>query len=147
MSRLSRSRASQTAALGLALAIVLLPVIVLRAQDPPPATVSSVVDGVFTSTQADRGRQQFQQTCTSCHSPSEHTGRKFESKWQGTTVGDLFELVSTTMPQADPGSLTPDDYSSIVAFFLSETGYKAGAKELPSDLDSLRKIRIEPVPR
>jgi mono/diheme cytochrome c family protein len=147
MSRPSRSRAYQTAALSFALAIVASPMVLLGAQDPPAATASSVVDGVFTSTQAARGRQQFQQTCTSCHSTSEHTGRKFEAKWQGTTVGDLFELVSTTMPQADPGSLKSDDYSSIVAFFLSETGYKAGAKELPSDLDSLRKIRIEPVPR
>ena len=100
------------------------------AQDAP-STGSSVLDGVFTSSQAARGRQQFQQTCTSCHSTGEHTGQKFAEKWQGTTIGDLFDLVSTTMPEADPGSLKPEEYASILAFFLSESGYKNGEKEVP----------------
>jgi mono/diheme cytochrome c family protein len=113
------------------------------AQDTPPSVGSSVLDGVFTSSQASRGRQQFQLTCTSCHTVGEHTGQNFASKWQGTTIGDLFDLVSTTMPDGDPGSLKPEEYASILAFFLSESGYKEGEKELPSDLESLKKIRIE----
>jgi polar amino acid transport system substrate-binding protein len=117
------------------------------AQDTPASTGSSVMDGVFTSSQAARGRQQFQQTCTSCHSMGEHTGQKFGVKWQGTTIGDLFDLVSSTMPEGDPGSLKPEEYASILAFFLSESGYKDGEKELPSDLESLKKIRIEPLPK
>ena len=63
------------------------------------------------------------------------------------SVGDLFDLVSNTMPESDPGSLKPEEYASILAFFLSESGYKKGDKELPSDLESLKKIRIEPLPR
>jgi len=55
--------------------------------------------------------------------------------------------VSATMPQGDPGSLKPEEYASILAFFLSQSGYKAGEKELPSDLESLQKIRIEPLPK
>lgn len=51
------------------------------------------------------------------------------------------------MPEGDPGSLKPEEYASILAFFLSESGYKEGEKELPSDLESLKKIRIEPLPR
>jgi mono/diheme cytochrome c family protein len=117
------------------------------AQGTPSSAGSSVLDGVFTSSQASRGRQQFQQTCTSCHSAADHTGRKFEAKWQGTTIGDLFDLVSTTMPDGNPGSLKPEEYASILAFFLSESGYKEGEKELPSDLESLKKIRIEPLPK
>jgi mono/diheme cytochrome c family protein len=117
------------------------------AQDTPSSTGSSVLDGVFTSSQASRGRQQFLQTCISCHSAGEHTGRKFETRWQGTTIGDLFDFVSTTMPEGNPGSLKPEEYASILAFFLSETGYKEGEKELPSDLEPLKKIRIEPLPR
>ena len=111
------------------------------------ATASSVLDGVFTPSQASRGRQQFQVECTSCHSVGEHTGRQFGTRWQGTTMGDLFDLVSTTMPEGDPGRLKPEEYASILAFFLSESGYKEGEKELPSDLEPLNKIRIEPLPR
>ena len=111
----------------------------LIAQD----AAASVADGVFTSDQAERGKKQFQQTCAACHSVSEHTGKNFESKWSGSTVGDVFDLVSNTMPESDPGGLKPDEYASILAFFLSESGYKQGDKELPPDLESLKKIRIE----
>jgi len=117
-------------------------VVPLIAQDAAAST-ASVADGVFTSDQAERGKKQFQQTCAACHSVSEHTGKNFESKWSGSTVGDVFDLVSNTMPESDPGGLKPDEYASILAFFLSESGYKQGDKELPPDLELLKRIRIE----
>jgi alcohol dehydrogenase (cytochrome c) len=58
-------------------------------------------------------------------------------------VGDLFDLVSNTMPENDPGGLKAEEYANILAFFLSESGYKEGARELPSDLESLKHIRID----
>lgn len=108
---------------------------------------SSVLDGVFTSSQASIGQKRFQQACASCHNVSEHTGRRFGGKWAGTTLGDLFDLVSTTMPEGDPGSLKPEEYASILAFFLKESGYPEGERDLPADLPALKKIRIEPLPR
>jgi mono/diheme cytochrome c family protein len=116
-------------------------------QDAPPPGGGSTLDGVFTADQASRGRQQFQSACASCHTVEEHTGRNFQEKRQGTTMGELFELVSTTMPASEPGILKPEQYASILAFFLRETGYKAGEKELPTDLESLKQIRIEPLPK
>lgn len=118
----------------------------LLAQDSNTSTTSSILDGVFTTSQASRGKQDFQRACASCHSAGEHTGRKFGARWQGTTMGDLFDLVSTTMPDGDPGSLEPEEYARILAFFLNESGYKEGETELPSDLEALKKIRIEPLP-
>ena len=147
MSRDFRPCALATAALTLVLVTASSLASRSQAQDARSATGGSVLDGVFTSSQASRGRQQFRQTCMSCHSVDEHTGQKFGAKWQGTTVGDLFDLVSTTMPQGDPGRLTPEEYASILAFFLSESGYKEGGKDLPSDLETLKMIRIEPLPR
>jgi mono/diheme cytochrome c family protein len=122
--------------------VTLAPLARLVAQDAP-ATPTSVVDGVFTNDQAERGKKQFQQTCAACHTAAEHTGKNFESRWSGSTVGDLFDLVSNTMPESDPGGLKADQYASILAFFLSESGYKEGTTELPSDLESLKKIRID----
>jgi len=116
-------------------------------QDTASSGGSSILDGVFTSSQASRGREQFQRACMSCHTAGEHTGRRFAGKWQGTTMGDVFDVVSTTMPEGDPGSLAPEEYASILAFFLSESGYKEGEKDLPSDLEALKKIRIEPLPQ
>jgi mono/diheme cytochrome c family protein len=147
MSRESRPCAFVTVALTLGLitasSLASRPI----AQDTPSSAGRSVLEGVFTPSQASRGGQQFLQACMSCHSAGEHTGRRFETRWQGTTVGDLFEFVSTTMPEGNPGSLKPEQYASILAFFLKESGYKEGEKELPADLESLKKIRIEPLPR
>ena len=147
MSKASRPCDSLTAAVTLVLIIASSLASRPRAQDAPSSSGRSVLDGVYTASQASRGRQQFLQACTSCHSAGEHTGRKFETRWQGTTIGDLFDFVSTTMPEGNPGSLKPEEYASILAFFLSESGYKQGEKELPSDPEPLKKIRIEPLPR
>ena len=120
---------------------------------PPPqqanvsAEASSVLAGDFTSTQATRGQQSFQQACRACHDVAEHTGRRFATKWAGTTVGELFDLISTTMPDGDPGSLKPDEYASIIAFFLRESGYPEGKDELPVDVAALMKLRINPPPK
>lgn len=115
------------------------------AQDASSGASGSVLDGVFTSAQASRGREQFQLTCTACHTIAEHTGRKFGTKWAGTTLNELFELMSNTMPESEPGSLKPEQYASIVAFFLKESAYPEGQRELPSDVDALKKIRVEPL--
>lgn len=119
----------------------------VRAQDAGSSPASSIVDGVFTATQAARGQQQFQRACASCHAVSEHAGRKFAARWAGSTLGGLFELVRDTMPEGDPGSLEPEEYAGILAFFLKESGYKEGEKDLPSDVEALKKIRIEPLPQ
>ncbi len=108
-------------------------------------TSASVLDGVFTSAQASRGQAQFVQTCMTCHTVAQHTGRAFAVKWAGTTLDELFELISTTMPEIEPGSLKPEQYTSIVAFFLKESGYPEGQRELPSDAAALKKIRVEPL--
>ena len=104
-----------------------------------------MLDGVFTSAQASRGQAQFTQTCMTCHTVAQHTGRTFVIKWAGTTLDELFELISTTMPEVDPGSLKPEQYASIVAFFLKESGYPEGQRELPADAAALKKIRVEPL--
>ena len=103
------------------------------------------MDGVFTLSQASRGEQDFQRACAACHEVREQTGRKFSAKWSGKTLGDLFDIVSTTMPEGDPGSLEPEEYAGILAFFLRESGYPDGPQELPADVHSLSKIRIEPL--
>lgn len=121
--------------------VVLTASLRLTAQDAAGPT--SVNDGVFTSDQVARGRREFQIACASCHAVGEHTGKNLEGKWTGSTVGEFFDLISNTMPESDPGGLKPEEYASILAFFLSESGYKEGATELPADLESLKKIRIE----
>jgi mono/diheme cytochrome c family protein len=102
----------------------------------------SALDGVFTVGQASRGEQHFKQACESCHKVNEQAGTTFSAKWGSGTLADLFTVISTTMPQGRPGSLTADDYASILAFYLRESGYPAGAAELPADPAALARVRI-----
>lgn len=117
---------------------------------PEPAASSpsgsSVLEGVFTSRQASRGEQRFRQVCAACHSANEFRGGRFRIKWVGQTAGDIFDLVSTTMPEGDPGSLSPEDYANLLAYFFSLNGYPVGEEPLPADLSALQNLRIEEAP-
>ena len=108
----------------------------------PSAAGRSVVDGVFTARQASRGDTRFQQVCAACHSISEFRGGRFRLVWVGRTVGELFQTVSTLMPEDDPGSLSAEEYSAIISYMLRENGYPAGEQELATDASTLQDIRI-----
>jgi alcohol dehydrogenase (cytochrome c) len=102
----------------------------------------SVGDGVFTRAQAAQGEQLFEQECRACHEPTNYTGANFVAKWGGGSLGDPYQDISLAMPPAKAGQLTPATYASIVAFFLRESGFRAGQTALPSDIATLRGIEI-----
>ena len=58
------------------------------------------------------------------------------------TLGDVYQDIALAMPPANAGGLTPATYASIVAFFVSESGYPAGNEALPGDAAQLRGIAI-----
>ena len=109
--------------------------------------VGSVLDGVFTVSQADEGSQIFSNACSSCHDSDEFTGGRFRLRWLWQSVGDLFDNISTLMPESDPGSLNPREYSALVAHLLLLNGYPTGDVPLPTNLRELRDIQIESLPR
>jgi mono/diheme cytochrome c family protein len=114
-------------------------------------TTSSVLDGVYTEVQAARGAAGFAQNCAICHGASlggvgeapALVGAQFVSDFNGLTVGDLFERMRTTMPLNNPGVLSRDQYSDILAFMLKSNGYPAGERELYRRSEFLNTIRFE----
>jgi quinoprotein glucose dehydrogenase len=100
----------------------------------------TVTDGVYTADQATRGQQEFQQSCASCHSANEFSGPIFQRIWAGRAVGEMYEFISMMMPDGDPGSLTPDEYASVIAYFLRQNQYPTGNAELAADAAALRGI-------
>ena len=116
---------------------------------PPPtgwSSGSSVLDGVFTSSQASRGEQTFREECVACHSTNEFMGPLFALKWIDRTAGDIFDVVSTLMPEVNPGSLRPEQYADVLAYFFSLNGYPSGEEALPADAAVLQNVRIEAAP-
>lgn len=127
----------------LCLAAVVSPV---AAQGTEGSAGRSVLDGVYTQSQARHGRATFASVCADCHSSGQFRGRSFQSAWAGRTVQSLFGLVRSTMPDQDPGSLARDEYAAVVAYFLELNEYPKGSEPLPDDDEGLRRIRFEAKP-
>lgn len=119
------------------------------------AQPSTVLDGVYTTEQAERGRRAYRQFCTYCHHddllggedlkvvPPALVGLAFTEQWVGKTVGGYFNKVSGTMPW-ERTPLTAPVYADIVAYIFKENGYPAGTQELPVDAARLDAIQIVP---
>ena len=130
-------------------ALVASSFIALRAQ--APAESRSVWDGVYTEEQAKRGDEVYKKECAACHgaeltggeSAPPLTGGAFQANWNGLTLGDLFDRVRKTMPQAKPGSLTRQQDSDVLAFMLSMNKFPAGKTELYRQSEMLKEIRFE----
>lgn len=113
----------------------------LAAAESAPMTL---VSGFFTPGQASRGERRFQQLCADCHRTVEIT-RSWFSGTVHRTAGDLLTVMSATMPETRPGSLSLDEYADILAFLLRLNDYPVGDEELPADPSVLVNIPI-PVP-
>jgi alcohol dehydrogenase (cytochrome c) len=98
--------------------------------------------GVYRADQAEQGEQVFAQECLVCHEPENYVGANLVAKWGGGTLSDIYQDISLTMPLANPGGLTPVSYSSIIAYFLRESGYPAGEAALPGGAFQLRSFTV-----
>ena len=105
------------------------------------SSAGSLLDGVFTA-QASRGERTFSDVCAACHDTGEFSGGRFRISWVGRPVGELFETISTLMPEADPGSLSPAEYAAIVAYLLQVNNYPAGDTDLPTNVRALGQLEI-----
>ena len=99
--------------------------------------------GVYTAEQATRGESTYASICLSCHSVAEQTGSAFAKKWVGYPLWDLYDYLSTSMPQSDPGTLTPKEYAQVVAYLLKINGMPAGKDSILSDTTSLKSIKVD----
>jgi mono/diheme cytochrome c family protein len=116
-----------------------------------PEPDRSVLDGVYTADQNRRGQAVYADACANCHGAAlagadvvpALVGADFVAKWGGATAFELFERIRTTMPQASPGSLTPQQYADIVAHIFSTNKFPAGQTALEGEAAALARIRIE----
>ena len=104
----------------------------------------TIVDRVYSVAQAERGEVRFKTSCGSCHTPSSFGGGLFAERWDGQTMAEVFEFVSTAMPENDPGGLKKEEYADVLAYILRINAYPAGYDELPTDPDALKKLAIAP---
>lgn len=145
MTRMTKAVLAAAALVAAAGATALAPTARAQGGDPPPAAKSTSV-GVYTTEQASRGEVVYKAKCLECHVPADYTGDAFASKFVGGTTFDMLELIRSTMPQNDPGSLTREQYTDLVAYFFSINALPAGTVELPTDKDAQKAIKVEAKP-
>ena len=139
-------------------ALLLLTTVLAPATLIEPALVEaqepvSVWDGVYMPEQASGGKVIYDQQCSLCHGadvlkvrsegPPNLTGPAFKENWNGLTVSDLFEYIKKSMPRNNPGHLTSEQVTSILAYLFTSNGFPAGQKELPTDVAGLKAIRFD----
>ena len=107
-------------------------------------------NGVYTSEQSKRGQVLYDDQCSSCHGAELNGGERaaslaggeFSANWNDFTLGDLFEEMSFSMPQNDPGSLSPQQNADILAYMLHKGTYPTGPAELATDLEVLKTVKF-----
>jgi len=100
----------------------------------------------FSREQADAGRDSFRANCTACHSTSEFRDRAFKFKWYRRSAGDLFNLISSTMPEDAPASLAGEEYAAIIAYILRLNGFDfVEGAELPPDEELLDELSLDSI--
>jgi len=122
------------------------------AAKPAPAADAagaSAPPALFTTAQAEGGKQKYADNCAICHGPTlagragpALKGPTFASPTAGFTVSDIFIILSQNMPATNPGSLEPDEYVQIMAFLLQQNGFPAGDKPLTFDDANKSKVPL-----
>jgi hypothetical protein len=107
----------------------------------------TVLDGVFTAAQADRGKEAYAMYCSSCHtddlsgmSAPPLKGPEFMNRWREDTTKSLFGYIQTSMPPRDRENISEKSYIDILAHILAVNTFPTGLEEL--QLDALSSIRI-----
>jgi mono/diheme cytochrome c family protein len=97
----------------------------------------TVLDGVYTTAQADRGEAAYQMNCAGCHGEDLYgramgalRGDKFLDRWREDSLNMLFTHIKTRMPDRAPGSLSEAMYLDILSYVLRVNGFPAGKAEL-----------------
>jgi mono/diheme cytochrome c family protein len=123
------------------------PVAILGAQQ-----ARTVSDGVYTDAQAMRGQALYTEKCASCHGAAlggaqgpPLAGDDFLRAWAGP-VSELVNKIHNTMPAKEPGTLSPQQSSDLVAHILKAGKFRAGQTELPGDDAALKLISFPAAP-
>ncbi len=114
---------------------------------PGPEAVSalnaSFPAATYSGDQASAGKQVYDSTCAHCHPSGQFDGATFSNAWKNRRLYDLYSLISNTMPEDRPGSLTDSQYVNVIAYLLQRNQVPSGAAKLSTDTLGMKKLRID----
>ena len=110
----------------------------------------TVLDGIYTAAQAERGKAVYAMNCAGCHGEKQEGGNSgptlvgpdFTNGYKDGSAGALLNKISQDMPSSAPGSLEPQQYADVFAYILSVNKYPAGSTEAPKDAGDLKAVKM-----
>ena len=124
----------------------------MREQGAPHAGMAAQAAPSFTAEQAERGHAAYAHNCLDCHGSNLDNGEfggpplkglSFARHWDAANVAALFSFMKAKMPPDRPGQLNDETYADMIAYILSENGYKPGDKELPADPNAQQAMSLK----
>jgi cytochrome c len=112
--------------------------IAVTAAAAEPRTVN---DSIYTKAQAKAGEQLYADQCMLCHDKKYF--RPVLKRSAGQSLSIMFAVMSTSMPESNPGFLSQKEYVDILAYILSLSRYAAGDEELSYQDGALNDVKIE----
>ena len=101
----------------------------------------SVNDGVYTRDQAKTGEALYAEHCLQCHDKKYF--RPVLKRFEGQPIGIMYTVMSTSMPESNPGYLSEQEYVDILAYILSLSRYPRGDAPLEYENGALNALMIE----
>jgi S-disulfanyl-L-cysteine oxidoreductase SoxD len=108
------------------------------------AVEKTVLDGVYSTPQAERGLASYTTHCGACHgnalegvSAPPLIGTRFIERWREGMLHPLYDFIRQRMPFGRPANTRtiPDgEYLDILTYMLKANGYRAGENELTAGL-------------
>ena len=110
---------------------------------------SEVRQASYNVAQAELGAQIYQKSCASCHLANlrgnfeapELAGPNFRRKWGIRPVSELLQYNRQTMPVQTPGSLSDEEYASLVAYLMEANG--VAPREAPLSFSSRGRVALD----
>ncbi len=118
------------------IAVAMFSICAVASADP-----RTVNDGVYTKDQAEVGEALYEAQCILCHDKKYF--RPVLKRWEGQPINVLYTVMSTSMPESNPGFLSEKEYVDILAYILSLSRYSAGDTELDYKDGALNDLTVE----
>jgi hypothetical protein len=97
----------------------------------------TVLDGIYTSAQAERGKSAYNTSCANCHkadltgfSGPPLTGTVFLDRWREFRANVLYDVIRISMPKDAQAPLAEAIYLDIFAYLLQANEIPDGATEM-----------------
>ena len=110
----------------------------------------TIWSGVYTTDEADRGKQTAANLCGRCHGPELKgtdtapglTGARFFDRWNNLMLLDVIAWIQSAMPGDHGFFVTAKQSREIVGYMLRESGAPSGRAPISDDINVLNQILV-----